>query len=196
MIFVLFRWRLIQICKPLLFSLNLHNDVLYQQIQKNRGNFDKIGVVQKITRNYNALTPHKNIFATEFKKKIGWNWFIVKSEKRTKIRKANYRWNIFKTIRLQKKNIVALLLGKHVLVNTFIKSPYLSLRNDILSHPNLVEKQLYIIRFVEKYTRYFILGDIKKKDKKIVQENNFWFYYIQSKTPLLPIFYYSRLVSK
>ena len=65
-----------------------------------------------------------------------------------------------------KKNNVALLLGKHVLVNTFIKSPYLSLRNDILSHPNLVEKQLYIIRLVEKYTRYFILGDINRKIRK------------------------------
>ena len=188
----------------------LHNDILYQQIQKNRGNYDKKGNLRKISRNYNALTPHKNIYAIEFKTRLDEiDLLLKKKNEQTLEKQISYchRWNILKTIQLQKQNNVTLQIGNHVLVDIFIKSPHLSLRNNILSHENFAQKQRYIIDFVEKFTRFFILGDEqdnkdKEKDKEKEKEkdkgkeknkrieNQFWFYCIESNTPLLPTFYY------
>jgi hypothetical protein len=66
-------------------------------------------------------------------------------------------------------------------------SPYLKLLNLILKYPEFVQKQNYIIKFVNTYTRPSIqgigaLGEI---------ENEHWLYCIKTNVPLLPTFIYN-----
>lgn len=64
-----------------------------------------------------------------------------------------------------------------------IKSPYVSIRDEILSEKDFVKKQINIIEFVEKFTR---TNDVNN-DK----ETNNWLYCKDTGVELLPKFYYT-----
>ena len=141
-----------------------------------------------ISRNYNSLIPHKNIYMAEFKTRLDEEELRFKKEMENKLEKQisfSNRYHILRNIQSQKQNNLSFQLGYHFTINDVIKSPYLSLRDKILTYTIFSMKQRYIIEFIEKYTRPFISSETGNE-----KENHYWFYCIESNTPLVPTFYY------
>jgi hypothetical protein len=61
-----------------------------------------------------------------------------------------------------------------------ITSPYVSIRDRILGIQNLDDKYNYLLKFINNYTR-----------DPFKEEDNYWYYCIDTDTKLLPTFYYS-----
>lgn len=78
-------------------------------------------------------------------------------------------------------DLYALQLGKQIIESIQIESPYLSLRQYVLSQTNFVKRQNNIIQFYTKYCRTALPTN---------QESTAWGYCIETDTPLFPVSLY------
>jgi len=89
---------------------------------------------------------------------------------------------ILNEIQLYKPNNLAYEIGKLANAAEIIVSPYLKLRDLILGQDDFAKKQQDIMRFVDKFCRNAMVDNL--------DENQYWFYCIDTNTKLLPVFLY------
>ena len=86
--------------------------------------------------------------------------------------------NYINTKKSFKNNDYHISIGNDANIFEGILSPYIELRDRIISYQDFVKKQTYIVQFAEKYTRL---------SNEIDEEQN-WLYCIETSTKLLPKF--------
>jgi len=124
------------------------------------------------------------------------NYEISKEELSTKLRKYLDVYSIM-VDKLEKINQYQFYkynnqqheLGLSLLENEDIikeQSPYIPLRNLILSQGDFLKKQVDIIRFANKFTRHPYINKPNKNDLEL--ESPYWLYCVKTDTKLLPSF--------
>ena len=94
---------------------------------------------------------------------------------------SNLRNNIeFERKKLIERDLIMVKLGNSIGDSNIITSPHSKLRDSILGQTDIVKKLSDIILFIKKYCREYEETD---------NENENWFYCIDTKLPLLPSFY-------
>lgn len=91
------------------------------------------------------------------------------------------RWNVIRYVQQNKTNMLEYDIGSTVQVDEIIQSPYLKLRDLILSQPNFVKKQADIVKFGALYTREPYLSEDS-------DEHPHWKYCKETNTKLIPDF--------
>ena len=93
----------------------------------------------------------------------------------------NLKNNIeFENKKLIERDLLMVKLGNSVEDSNIITSPHAKLRDAILGQTNIVKKYADIILFIKKYCREY---------EPTTNENENWFYCIESNVPLLPSFF-------
>ena len=85
-------------------------------------------------------------------------------------------------IQRYKSNNLAYEIGKLAYDSEIMTSPYLKLRDAILSQDDFSKKQFDIVRFTEKFSREPMIDQL--------EENQFWKYCLETNTKLIPSFLY------
>jgi hypothetical protein len=99
----------------------------------------------------------------------------------TKRLKFMARWNVMRYVQQNKSNLLEYDIGSTVQMEEISQSPYLKLRDMILSQSNFVKKQGDIVKFAALYTRDpFLFEDSN--------EEQHWKYCKETNTKLLPDF--------
>ena len=88
--------------------------------------------------------------------------------------------NLLKEIQLYKPNNYAYELGKFAETTELIQSPYIGLRDFILSQDDFVKKQTDIHRLTKQFTREPMIDELS--------EDPYWLYCKETNTKLLPVF--------
>lgn len=161
-------------------------------------------VNDKCIKNENVKTcdnivEHKNVYIAEFKSRLD------ELDKRLNIDIHNtslhltdliIRNNNLKYLQLYRQNFLSIELAKSINLDNSLKSPYISLRDNILSHPNFPEKQEYIIIFADRFTRKPIITVVEKNEvRENDTESHFWLYCKETNTKLLPRFLLELAIS-
>jgi hypothetical protein len=110
----------------------------------------------------------------------------MEEELKNDLIKENKNIEILKEIRyntLIKTNINQYNIGEKLEKDVRVYSPYIGIRDLILSEQNFVKKQIDLINFVETLTRVYNIND--------KAETNHWLYCKETNTELLPRFYYT-----
>lgn len=136
-----------------------------KDMENGKDSIDKVNMKDILNEFENTLQKNRDEIVETIK-----NHYIKSLENMKKIRKIN------ETKRM-KNNDKQVELGVLLEENVREKSPYELLRDTILGITDLSEKQLYISRFVNKYTRPANDG-----------EDKWWLYCIATDTKLLPTF--------
>jgi hypothetical protein len=97
-------------------------------------------------------------------------------------RKRLIKLQILNDIQRHKANNLAFELGKLSNTEEIITSPYLKLRDLILSQEDFTKKQYDIVRFVDKFCRDPMIDHLS--------ESPYWKYCIETNTKLIPSFLY------
>jgi hypothetical protein len=140
------------------------------------------------THNCESLNEHKNVYATEFKKRLDEMDTIMKFDINTKLEKQIKYCNqnkILKHKKLLEQNMKSLKLGKSINTDITVKSPFSALRDNIITYQDINVKHKYIITFVNNFTRPSIEPN----------ESPFWLYCKESNTKLLPLFMYDLAIA-
>lgn len=174
------KWILDRTVKPSFF---INNNELFCNMNNKCIKNDK-------TKTCDGITEHKNLYVNEFKTRLDEldKRIIIDNENESqKLLDLIKRNNNLKYIQSYRQNILAVELAKDVLIDNTHRSPFIALRDNILGHRNFSEKQDYIIKFVELYTRKPIIsepvnGEIKEN------ESPYWLYCTKSNSKLLPKF--------
>lgn len=176
------KWVIDRTVKPSVF---INNNELFCNINNKCVKNEK-------TKTCDGFTEHKNIYITELKTRLDdldTRLQIDNQKNSQNLLGFIIRNNNLKFIQSHRQNFISIELSKQVINDNSLKSPHISLRDDILSHQNFPEKQDYIILFAEQYTRKPILTDpLKIEDPAKETENPYWLYCTKTNTKLLPIF--------
>lgn len=142
---------------------------------------DKCGSIEK-----NNIENQKELLkdiANNFSENL--NMEHKKQLKRLTRLKENSFFNLRKNIEFEKKKLIArdlfmAKMGNSIEDSNIITSPHTKLRDSILGQTNIIKKFSDIILFIKKYCREY---------EPTTNENEFWFYCVESNIPLLPSFY-------
>ena len=99
----------------------------------------------------------------------------------TKQLKFMTKWNAIRYVQRNKSNLLEYDIGSTVEIQEIIESPYLKLRDLILSQESFVKKQADIVKFVSLYTREPFFSEESG-------ENPHWKYCKETNTKLIPDF--------
>jgi hypothetical protein len=100
----------------------------------------------------------------------------------TKQLKFMARWNVMRYVQQNKSNLLEYDIGSTVQMEEIIQSPYLKLRDMILSQSNFVKKQGDIVKFAALYTRDPFFSEDSNEEQH-------WKYCKETNTKLLPDFF-------
>jgi hypothetical protein len=170
------KWVLDRSVKPSFF---INNNELFCNINDKCIKNDK-------TKSCDGITEHRNIYITEFNKRLTEldNRLQIDNEKNLEsLYGFIKRNNMIKYIQSHRQNILSVELSKNVTIDNKQKSPYTSLRDNILAHQNFPEKQDFIALFSEQYTRKPIISEPENES-----ESPYWLYCKKTNTKLLPQF--------
>ena len=171
------KWVIDKTVKPEIF---INNNDLFKNINHKKNKTKK-------NNSSDTITVHRNMYVAEFKTRLDElnnRLTIENSIIAPNLSGFITRNNNLKYIQSHKQNIFSVELSKHISIDNTLKSPYISLRDNIISHQNFPEKQHYMILFAEQYTRKPILSEPSIIDS----ENSRWLYCKKTNTKLLPRF--------
>ena len=139
------------------------------------------------TKTCDSITEYKNVYVAEFKTRLDALDIKLKIQNENNIEKLSgfiSRNNNLKYIQSHRQNLLSVKLAELATVDNTAKSQYIQLRDTILSHTNFPEKQTYLKRFAEKFTRTPFTNLEDEKDK----ESEHWLYCKETNTKLIPVF--------
>lgn len=99
----------------------------------------------------------------------------------TKHLKFMTRWNAIRYVQQNKTNLLEYDIGSTVQMDEIVESPYLKLRDMILSQDNFVKKQADIVKFCALFTREPFFSEESNEDQH-------WKYCKETNTKLMPDF--------
>ena len=139
------------------------------------------------TKTCDSMTEYRNVYVAEFKTRLDALDIKLKIQNENNIEKLSgfiSRNNNLKYIQSHRQNLLSVKLAELATVDNTAKSQYIQLRDTILSHTNFPEKQTYLKRFAEKFTRTPFTNLEDEKDK----ESEHWLYCKETNTKLIPVF--------